>query len=361
MVEFVTVPGDLVKEQITLVLRAWGVSEAHSNITAEAMVTTDLAGIDSHGIGMLPIYHERRKTGIINVNPNIHIAVDLGAAARIDADRSLGHPASVMAMDLAIERARLYGVGVISVGNSNHFGAAGYYAMRATEQNMIGMAMTNAPGPAMVPTFGRDAVLGTNPLAFAAPACQDAPFGLDMATTTVAVGKLNIARRAGKSIPEGWALNQDGIPETDGATAFAARRLTPLGGDRVLGSHKGHGLGMMVEILCATLSNSWTSHLDEDGRPQRSTFDVGHFFMAIDQNRLRGDKGFGVDLDALHKLLRDTKPVDPDHKVMIPGDPERLAYAQRAHEGIPISATLMDEVRHVAQESAVPFVMTQKT
>jgi len=227
MARVTNIPASVVRAQLEAVFQAWGMTSQNIATTVEVMVATDLSGVDSHGLGMLPGYHQRRGRGMIKDTPDIRVVREKPAAALIDADRSLGHPPSVMAMKLAMEKARTMGVAVVSVRNSNHFGAAGYYSRMAAEDGIVGMAMTNAPTPAMVPTFGRDPILGTNPIAFAAPAERNPPFSLDMATTTVAVGKLNIARRLGKAIPEGWALNSEGQIETDGAAAFEARRLTP--------------------------------------------------------------------------------------------------------------------------------------
>ena len=350
------IPADLIRRQLEAVFQSWGMAQEHIRTTVEVMVATDLSGVDSHGLGMLPSYHERRGRGIIKDRPDIRVVREKPAVALIDADRSLGHPPSVKAMTLAVEKARETGVAVVGVRNSNHFGAAGYYSRMAAEMGCVGMSMTNAPGPAMVPTFGRDSVLGTNPLAFAAPATRNPPFSLDMATTTVAVGKLNIARRLGKAIPEGWALNTEGQPESDGAAAYAARRLTPLGGDRERGSHKGYGLGMMVEILCAVLTGSWASGRDADGRPERTKQDVGHFFLAIDPEKVRADGEFRDDLDRMIDMLHATPPVDPARPVLVPGDPEVASTAERSKTGIPVAETLIEETRKVAEESGAPFL-----
>jgi len=350
------IPAETIRRQLEAVFGRWGMDEGHIATTVEAMVATDLSGVDSHGLGMLPSYHDRRARGIVNDRPDIRVVREKPAVALIDADRSLGHPPSVMAMRLAVEKARDAGVAVVGVRNSNHFGAAGYYSRMAAEMGVVGMAMTNAPGPAMVPTFGRESVLGTNPLAFAAPAKRNPPFALDMATTTVAVGKLNIARRLGKAIPEGWALNAAGQPETDGAAAYAARRLTPLGGDRERGSHKGYGLGMMVEILCAVLTGAWSDGRGADGRPVRTKRDVGHFFLAIDPAKVRSDGAFEDDLDRMIDMLHATPPVDPENPVLVAGDPEVACRAERLENGIPVAETLIEETRRVAEAAGAPFL-----
>ncbi len=351
------IPAETIRRQLEAVFRKWGMVEEHIQTTVDVMVATDLSGVDSHGLGMLPSYADRRARGIVNDRPDIRIVREKPAVALIDADRSLGHPPAVKAMKLAIEKARKTGVAVVGVRNSNHFGAAGYYSRMAAEMGVIGMAMTNAPGPAMVPTFGRDAVLGTNPLAFAAPAEKNPPFALDMATTTVAVGKLNIARRLGKAIPAGWALNEDGQPETDGAAAFATRRLTPLGGDRERGSHKGYGLATMVEILCAVLNGAWSDSRDADGKPVRTKHDVGHFFLAIDPSTVRSDGEFEADLDRMIDMLHATPPVDPAQPVLVAGDPEVATRAERLRDGVPVAETLIEETRRVAEAAGAEFLL----
>lgn len=350
------IPAETIRRQLEAVFQKWGMPDTHIATTVEVMVATDLSGVDSHGLGMLPSYDQRRARGIVNDRPDIRVVRAKPAVALIDADRSLGHSPSVKAMRLAVEKARETGVAVVGVRNSNHFGAAGYYSRMAAEMGVIGMAMTNAPGPAMTPTFGRDAVLGTNPLAFAAPAAINPPFALDMATTTVAVGKLNIARRLGKSVPEGWAFNDAGEPETDGAAAYAARRLTPLGGDRERGGHKGYGLATMVEILCAVLTGAWSDGPGPDGKPQRTKHNVGHFFLAIDPAKVRADGEFQDDLDRMIDMLHATPPVDPDRPVLVAGDPEVASRAERLENGVPVAETLIEETRKVAEAAGAEFL-----
>ena len=266
------IPGETVRRQIEAVLTAWGVAAKPAATAAEALTDADMHGVDSHGIGLIPLYDQRRGQGRINVDAEPQVVREKAAVALIDADRSLGHPVSVQAMRLACEKAREAGVGLVGVRNSNHFGAAGYYARLAAKEGLIGWAMTHAPGAAIVPTFGRDAALGTNPIAFAAPAQHNAPFALDMATSTVAVNKIRNAHRRGKSIPPGWAMDEAGQPTTDPEVGFTACRVTPVGGTRELGSHKGYGLAMMVEILCAVLTGAWSEpgETDAQGRPVKS-------------------------------------------------------------------------------------------
>src|SRR5262249_54057028 len=216
--------------------------------------------------------------------------------AAVDGNQGWGHHVSTIAMELAIAKARAHGVGFIAVRNSNHYGAAANYSMMALGHDMIGLSMTNAPGPATVPTFGRKAMLGTNPLSLAAPAGRHHPFVLDMATSTVAIGKLSIASRWAKPIPAGWALDAEGQPTTDPGLALATRLLTPLGGTPEQGSHKGYGLSVMVDILAGVLSGAAHSDSERRGGPPRRA-NVGHFFGALDLGRLPPPHEFKAGLD----------------------------------------------------------------
>lgn len=351
--------GDAIRDQIEAVLTAWGVAAEPAATAAEALADADLHGVDSHGIGLVPMYDQRRGQGRINVSAVPRVVQEKAAVALIDADRSLGHPVSVEAMRLACAKARWTGVALVGVRNSNHFGAAGYYSRLAASKGMIGLAMTHAPGPAIVPTFGRDAALGTNPIAFAAPAKQNPPFALDMATSTVALNKVRNYYRRGKPIPEGWAMDRDGRPTTDPEVGYQARRVAPVGGTRDLGSHKGYGLAMMVEILCAVLTGAWSEPgaTDARGRPVKSPNQTGHFFLAIDPNRLRGGEAFGEDLDRMIDMLHATPPVDPARPVLVAGDPEYATFAERSESGVPLPETLLGELREVVGRCNAPWLL----
>ena len=359
MAKLVNVPADVIRRQIGSVFERWGMSKEHSDMSVHVMVETDLRGIDSHGLGMLPMYQEWMTLGLLNPKPDIRVTRDMGAIALIEADRSLGHPPSVIAMRLAMKKAREFGVGVVAVGNSNHYGAAGHYSLMASDEGLIGMAMTSAPSRVVVPTFAREPMYGTNPIAFTAPAKRNKAFSLDMATSTVAFGKVQIARRARKPIPEGWALDDQGRPETDPVRAIQFRRATPLGGNRALGSHKGYGLAMMVEILCSTLTGSWVAGRSFDGKrpdgPRRKN--VGHFFMAMDPAKFRDGDDFGNELDGLMDSMRATPPIDPAQPVLMAGDPEYAEYERRSKDGIPVTDTLLEEVREVCKTSGAKFIL----
>src|SRR5215510_5243251 len=233
------VPAAQIRQQLVSVLRAWGMSEGHADTTAEMMLETDLRGVDSHGISMLPTYDHEFRSGRLNMRPIFKTVREGPAMALIDADASLGHPVSVHAMNMAVDKCRQSGVAVVSVFNSHHFGAAGCYSRIAAGRGVIGMVTASTRGVTMVPTFGAEPVMGTNPLAFAAPARRNAPFELDMATTTVAAGKVKVHKLNHRPLPSGWVVDGDGKPVTDAETAFSHvferpdGGITPLGGPQI--------------------------------------------------------------------------------------------------------------------------------
>ena len=328
-------------------------------ITVRNMVEADLRGIDSHGAGMLPTYNLRRKNGVMIPTGELTVVREFAATALLDAGNALGHFATTRAMEMACDRANEFGVGVVTVRRSNHYGAAGVYSTMAADRAMIGMCMTGSSQPAVLPTFAKEPRFSTNPIAVAAPGLKNKHFSLDMATSTVAVGKLNIARRAGKKIPIGWASDETGRPTADPVAALNAvpKRLSPIGGSRELGSHKGYGLGLVVEILCSVLSGSYTGATDVVTRQTGETLNIGHFCLAIDPNAFREEGDFEVHMDALMDWMRETPPLDPAQPVLVPGDPEHEARKVRVEEGIPMTDTLVEEVRQVAEETGAPFIL----
>src|SRR5437773_5003096 len=238
------VPAQQIRRQLVSVFRAWGMSEAHADTTADMMVETDLRGVDSHGIGMLPTYDQEFRNGRLNMRPTFKTVRQTAATALIDADASLGHPAAAYGMNLAVDKCLAVGVGVVDVFNSHHFGAAGCYSRIAAERGVIGMVTASTRGVSMVPTFGAEPVMGTNPLAFAAPARRNPPFQLDMATTTVAAGKVKVHKLNHRPLPPGWVVDAGGQPVTHAEEAFRyvfdrpEGGITPLGGAREVGGHK---------------------------------------------------------------------------------------------------------------------------
>ena len=333
----------------------------HISVCVDRMMEADLMGIDSHGVGMLPQYEQNRLNGALIIDPDVRTERDLAAVALIDGGHGMGHIAATQAMELAIEKAMTFGIALVSVRNSNHFGAAGVYSNLASAEGLIGIATTGTTQRSVVPTFGKEPRFSTNPIAFAAAGLQSDGFSLDMATSTVAVGKLKIAKRAEQTIPVGWSVNEKGHPETspDAALAAVPKRLTPLGGTRALGSHKGYGLAMMVEILSSVLSGSFIGGYDLATDSRGPYINVGHCFIAIDPGLVRGEgDAFGEELDRLTTYLRDTPRADPAQPVLVPGDPERESIARRSAEGIPLTKNLIDEIRAVTESCGAPFVLS---
>lgn len=354
-----TISPDTLRRQLTEVYRAWGMRDGDIAVVVENMVESDLRGIDSHGVGMLPQYDERRRIGAVNMTPDVRVVRDFGAVATIDADHGLGHPAATRAMRLACDKAEAFGVGAVTVRGSNHFGAAGVYATMAVERGLIGLCTTGTTQRSVLPTFGKEPRFSTNPIAFAAPARRNDPFSLDMATSTVAVGKLNIARRAGKPLPLGWAHDSEGRPTADPNEALAAvpKRLSPLGGTRELGSHKGYGLAVMVDILSSVLSGSFIGGYNLKTGARERYINVGHFCLALNPAAFREEGAFEDGLDDLIDMLHATDPVDPDRPVLVAGDPEHRERVRRLEDGIPMTETLFNEVREVAEACGAPFVL----
>jgi LDH2 family malate/lactate/ureidoglycolate dehydrogenase len=358
------IPAEVIRQQIASILNAWGMEQHALKIAVEAMVATDLSGVDSHGISMLMDYEQSRLKGKLNMKAAPKIVRQTAVTALIDADAGLGHPAAVMGMELAIEKARAMGVAVVSVFNSHHFGAAGYYAALAPKQGLIGMVATATRSINTVPTFGTIPVLGTNPLAFGAPTTRNRYFLLDMATSTAAANKVRVFELNGKPIPAGWVLDGQGRPVTEGAAAVdiiwrGGKRgggLTPLGGLPEMASYKGYGLAMMVHILGGTLSGASFSPIRTKTQRPEDPDDLGHFFLAIDPKAFRPDGEFEADLDDVIDCLHATPPIDPANPVLVAGDPEAMKQEQRTRDGIPISAALGEKIRGVAERSGVPYL-----
>jgi LDH2 family malate/lactate/ureidoglycolate dehydrogenase len=336
------------------VLGAMKMPGRQADITAGLMVRTDLRGVDSHGIGMLPRYHEWWQAGFVVPDAQPVLERDDMATGLYNGQKGLGHYVSTLATRLAIDKARTYGLGMVVVRNSNHYGAAANYSMMALEHDMIGLSTTNSAYLAMVPTFGREAMLSTNPLSFAAPAARHAPFVLDMATTTVAVGKLTVASRWNKLIPAGWALDEGGAPTADPFVALKHRLLTPLGGTRDLGSHKGYGLGVMVDILSGVLGGAVYGNLfwRTDGKSRR-VHDVGHCFAAIDPARFRPLAEFKRDMDDMFDALQSSAKAEGHDRIYVAGEPEAESEQRRRVEGIPLAPALLRQCDDIARSLGV--------
>ncbi len=334
-------PADLERWTQAL-LEASGLETSAAETVAVSLVDANRRAVDSHGVARVPVYSERLRAGHINGRPQPTVERRDGAVALVDADHGPGQVAGVFATELSIELARSHGVGVVAVHRSSHYGAAGYYAIRAAKAGMIGMSTTNSE-PFVVPYGGIGRALGTNPIALAAPT-PDGIFDTDMATSQVAVNRIFNARDEGREIPLGWGVDEQGAPTTDPGEVFAA---VPLGG------YKGYALAVVVEVLSGVLSGAGVGNrigrLYEDAHPQ----DVGHFHLALDAGRLAGRERAA---ELLGRLLADLKAIPPApgyDEVLVPGEPEARAKAERERDGIPLPPTLWTTLTELSGELGV--------
>ncbi|PZW48097.1 LDH2 family malate/lactate/ureidoglycolate dehydrogenase [Humitalea rosea] len=352
-----------VRAQIHSILLAWGMAADLAETTTDAMVETDLLGVDSHGISMLMGYETHWRAGKLDLTARPKVVRETPCMALLDAGAGLGHPVSTMAMTMAVDKALQVGMAVVGVRNSHHFGAAGVYARIAARRGAIGMVTSATRGVAMVPTNAGVPVLGTNPIAFAAPTQRNLPFVLDMATTTVASGKVKVYHLNDKPLPDGWVVDGQGRSITDPheahrqVTARPEGGITPLGGTADMASHKGYGLAMMAHILGGTLTGASFSPIRNRTQTGTAPDDLGHFFMAIDPRAFRDEGAFEADLNDVIDELHATPPAQPGGKVLVAGDPEEAARIRRLKDGIPIPAMLGAQLREICDRCGVPFLL----
>jgi L-2-hydroxycarboxylate dehydrogenase (NAD+) len=361
MADEVRVRAEPLKEFCVRVFRALDVPEEDARITADVLVQADLRGIDSHGVARLRRYVDGLRSGMMVPRPQVKTVVETPVTATLDAGGGLGQPVSYRAMEMAIRKAKEYGAGFVTVCNSNHYGIAGYYAMMALEHDCIGISMTNAD-VLVVPTFGRDAVLGTNPIAVAAPAGQERPFVLDMATSTVPRGKLEVYNRLGKPMPLGWATDERGVATTDAGRVLenfkkrAGGGLLPLGGEgELLSGHKGYGLALLVDVMCAVLSGAAYANLvypkSADGKPLPAN--LGHFFGAWRVDGFRPVEEFKAAMDDLQRRLKATPKAEGAERIYIHGEKEYEKTALYLAEGIPLNPKVAADLRAIGEELGV--------
>jgi LDH2 family malate/lactate/ureidoglycolate dehydrogenase len=330
----------------------------NAEITAEILAWSDLHGVDSHGISMIPGYDTLRRNGRIRMDARPRIVTETPVSAVVDGGGGLGHVPSHFAMSTAIAKAKATGMAAVVVRASAHFGAAGYYTLMAAKAGLVGMACTSASGIQVAPTFGKQARLGTDPWSFAAPSADGVPFLLDMATTTVAAGRIRNKANEGLPTPDGWVLDREGRPSNDPLVAKEKGGfLTSLGGSPENSSYKGYGLAVMVNILASCLSGA-TLITDPEHTKKPIGQDIGHFFFALDPAIFRGSGGtFEADVATFLGVLRATPPVDPAQPVMVAGDPQWKTAETRMRDGIPVGTGLLRQVRQIAQAAAAEWVL----
>ncbi len=338
----------------TEVFARLGVPADDARTAAGVLVHADLLGIDSHGVARLashPGYVPGLKRGLVRPVATPRIVQETTATALLDGDGGLGGVVGTRGMELAIAKARTAGVGAVAVTNSHHYGIACHYAMLALPHGMIGVSMTNA-APQVVPTYGKRALLGTNPLSVAAPAGRERPFILDMATSVVAAGKVEIAVRTGQMIPDGWLVDPEGRPTVDPHALWNGGALLPIGSRPELASYKGYGLAVVVDILSGVLSGAgYSSILDPVG------WSAGHFFLALQVEAFRPLAVFLGLMDAMIQTLRSAEPAPGAERVYVHGERELEVERDRRANGIPLHLSVVESLRALSHELGVPLTL----
>lgn len=344
----------------TRVFEHFNVPHKDALLAADVLAYSDEHGIDSHGIARLKTYYDLLKAKRINPNPQISVVREKASVATIDGDNGLGLVVGPRCMEIAIKKAKEFGSGCISVRHTNHYGAAGYYPVMALKEDIIGLSMTNTT-KGVAPFLGAEKMLGTNPVAIAFPGFKEPPVLIDFASSAVSYGKIEIAKRKGEQVPSGWCIDKNGNDTNNPADMIEGGALLPLGSNTTGSSsgHKGYCLASMVDILSAVLSGAnwgpfatpFAIHVapseNEVGKG------IGHFFGAFDIEGFRDKTEFKKEIDAWVNTMRNTKPQPGADKVLIPGDPERMAYEKRMKEGIPVDKEVFRSLQLIAEETGI--------
>jgi|SRR5581483_4758335 len=346
------------KQFVAAILEKAGVSHKHAIVVSDVLVASDLRGIESHGVARLESYYIGRiRQNKLKPRPSYEIVRETETTVLYDADNGLGHPVGNLAMRKVIKKARKHGSAFGAVRNSNHFGIAGFYAMLALEHDMIGMASTNSVRYG-APTFGRDVMLGTNPLAFAIPASKEPAFVLDFATTTVPKGKLEVYKRKNKPLLDGWAIDENGLATTDPDAALRGA-LLPLGGFGTdHGGHKGYGLGLLVDILCGVLSGgNFGPNLPLVNDTNEGA--ISHWFGAFRIDGFRDPDKFKRDMDAQLRAFKKSAKAPGQDRIYVAGEIEFENTARHREQGVPIHVKVWESLRNLADEFNVPFELAK--
>ncbi len=358
-VEFI--PVDVVRGFMAAVLEGLGTPPEDAAICADVLIASDLSGIESHGVGRLKYYYDRIQAGVQSTRTEIDIVKETETTVVIDGHHGMGHVIAYRAMSMAIEKARQHGLGAAAVRNGTHFGIAGYYPLMAAQEGMMGFTVTNAR-PAIAPTFGTEPMLGTNPIAFAAPSDMAYPFCFDGATSITQRGKIEVAARAEEPVPPGWVIDAEGNPATDPDRILedmgrAQAALLPLGGaGELLAGYKGYDLATMVEILSASLcGGAFLKDLlgfAPDG--SRRPYMLGHFFLALDiehfvplelSRRITGE---------IMRALQASRRAPGQDRIYVAGEKEYEKRAIVREQGVPVNQNLRQELQAMRDELQIP-------
>ena len=349
--ESLRVPAESLREFCCACFEKLGLGPAHANITADHLIFANLRGVDSHGVIRLKVYAERLRAGGTNARAQPQVVRQGEAEALIDADNGVGQVPAVQAMKLAIAKAKKVGVGLVGVRNSNHFGAAAFYAMMALEEKMIGFAATNS-GPTMAPAGGREARLGNNPLAIAIPARKRLPIVLDMATGAVAWGKIFMAQQEKKKIPLSWALDKNGLPTDDPDKAADKGLIQPLGG------YKGYGLSLVIDIFTGILCGSaFSVQVKSLYRNVAQPSHCAHMCAAVRIERFMPFAQFCRRVDEIIDLMHSCPHASSVERIYVPGEIEHETQRRRLARGIPLNPVLKKELAALGDELGIspPF------
>jgi L-2-hydroxycarboxylate dehydrogenase (NAD+) len=353
-------PIERLREFCVRVFLHFGVPKKDAAQAAEVLAAADLRGIDSHGVARLHMYNDLLSEGRINPKPKIKVVRSTLSTATLDGDNGLGLVVGPQANQMAMDMAEKAGSGWVSIRNTSHYGIAGYYVLKALERDLIGWAMTNST-KMVAPLWGVERMLGTNPIAIAFPGKEEPPIVIDMATCAAAYGKVEMARRRGEMIPEGWAIDKQGRFTKNPEDIIDGGALSPLGSDRERGGHKGYCLGIMVDVLSGVLSGAnWgpfaPSFALRQETPKRSVGKgVGHFFGALQIRGFLDVDEFKRQIDDYVRTFRATKPAPGTTGPLLPGDPEREAEKVRRKKGVPLILPVIEELRDVSAKTGIPF------
>ena len=351
--DYIRVQETALRETVVSLFEKVGVNKEDSRLAADVLVTADLRGVESHGVSnMLRLYIGGYQQGSTKIDPKWRILRESPSTASIDCDTALGVIMAPKAMEIAIEKAEKVGIGMVTMTNGRHMGMASYHAMLALKHDMIGLCMTST-APEMIPTFGAEPRLGTNPIALAAPADKEAPFVFDAATTVVPGNKLGLARRMGVILPPGWVADGEGtpimeetMPPAPGYENPGQSSLLPLGSTREMGSHKGYGLAGIVEILSGILTGGGFGV--KFPRP-----DYRHCVAAYNIESFMDTKEFKSTMDEFLRMLKSTKPAKGHDRVFYPGLPEAECEVKYRAEGIPLHPEVVEWIQTTCKGLAV--------
>ncbi len=347
----VYVPADRVREATGAVFLAMGLSEANALQATDVLITNDLRGVETHGVSnMLRNYVAGYRSGTLNPDPEVTTVRESGTTAILNADRGLGVHIAPLAMRMAIEKAASMGVGSVNVHNVGHMGGAGYHAMLAAEADMIGLAMsTSSGGVRMLPTFGARPMLGTNPIAWAAPADEMPPFLFDIGTTQIAGNKATLAKRVGARMLPGWIAAPDGSPIMEEVELPDDYFMLPFGGTRELGSHKGYGFASIIEMMGNNLGGIGPSFLHPGGNFHLVAWNIDAFTDVAK---------FKADMDTVLRGLKDTPPAPGHDRVLYPGLSEAEETERRLRDGIPYHVEVVNWFAGIRAELELDFEFT---